>query len=91
MNTREIFLRIVGFESSPRTLKWECGYWAGTVMRWYNEGLPKSKGFYDSFLWGDGIAGPFGRTYENLDSGSFDVDISSFFKLDKGTSTILKI
>ncbi len=42
-STRELFKRIINFQDSPRTLKWEFGYWGETVLRSYKEGLqPKS-------------------------------------------------
>ena len=42
-SAREIFLNIMNFKSVERTLKWELGYWVGTVERWYKEGLIKNQ------------------------------------------------
>jgi uroporphyrinogen decarboxylase len=39
MNTREQFIANMKFCSETPILKWEYGYWAGTVRRWYKEGL----------------------------------------------------
>jgi uroporphyrinogen decarboxylase len=39
MNARERFLRIMDGDTSIRTLKWEFGYWVGTIRRWKQEGL----------------------------------------------------
>ena len=43
MNSRERFLRIMDGDTSIRTMKWEFGYWAGTLMRWHGEGLERVK------------------------------------------------
>ncbi len=40
MNSRERFLATMNFDSVDRVLLWEFGYWAGTLRRWYGEGLP---------------------------------------------------
>jgi Uroporphyrinogen decarboxylase (URO-D) len=40
LNSRERFLTIMNFERPDRDMFWEFGYWAGTVRRWYGEGLP---------------------------------------------------
>ncbi len=40
MNSREKFLRVLNFENID-TLKWEFGYWGGTIKNWYKQGLPK--------------------------------------------------
>lgn len=41
MNTRERFLEVMNFNPDVRSLKWEFGYWGGTIKRWYDEGLPE--------------------------------------------------
>ena len=56
MNTRERFLAVMNFEPA-QTLHWEFGYWAGTVRRWYDEGLPKKSGLDDRWNYGEGIHG----------------------------------
>lgn len=38
MNARERFNAIMTFDTSVRTLKWEFGYWAETMRKWYGEG-----------------------------------------------------
>ncbi len=54
MNTRERFLSIMTFQE-PGSLKWEFGYWAGTLRRWYKEGLPKKRGIPDHLADGTGV------------------------------------
>ena len=44
LSARELFLNTINFKSSPKTLKWEFGYWGGAINRWYSEGLPKNIG-----------------------------------------------
>jgi uroporphyrinogen decarboxylase len=41
MNTREKFLEIMKFNTSAPSLKWEFGYWGGTLNHWYEAGLPR--------------------------------------------------
>lgn len=41
MNPRQRFHEIMRFNPSVPTMKWEFGYWGGTVDRWYEEGLLK--------------------------------------------------
>lgn len=42
-SSREKFLATMDFNLSPPP-SWEFGYWAGTVRRWYKEGLPQING-----------------------------------------------
>ena len=39
MTLRDRFLATARFEPCPRTPRWELGYWAGALQRWYREGL----------------------------------------------------
>lgn len=39
MNLRENVLATLRFGRPQRTPRWELGYWAGTLQRWYSEGL----------------------------------------------------
>jgi len=42
MNTRERFLEVMHhFNPDVPSLKWEFGYWGGTVNNWYRTGLPR--------------------------------------------------
>jgi len=43
MNARERFIEVMNFNTQVPTLKWEFGYWGGTIDRWYKEGLPKKQ------------------------------------------------
>jgi uroporphyrinogen decarboxylase len=41
MNTRERFLEVMkNFNPDVPTMKWEFGYWGGTLNNWYKSGLP---------------------------------------------------
>ena len=53
MNARERFLAVMDFELVP-TLKWEFGYWAGALRRWYEEGLSWQAGIPAN--WNEGRA-----------------------------------
>jgi len=86
LNAREIFLRILNFESAPRTLNWEFGYWGGTIRRWYKEGLPKKVGIPEDKVYGDVIAGPGLQWPEaSFDERLFlERDVADYFNFDKG-------
>ena len=43
VNTRQLFIEIMNFNKSKRTLKWEFGYWGSTIKNWYKQGLPELK------------------------------------------------
>jgi uroporphyrinogen decarboxylase len=40
MNTRELFLENMRFNTCVRSLKWEYAYWGKTIKNWYDQGLP---------------------------------------------------
>jgi uroporphyrinogen-III decarboxylase len=57
MNSRERFLATMSFEPVDHLLYWELGYWAGALIRWQREGLPKVAGSPILTIEGDPIAG----------------------------------
>ena len=79
MNTRERFLALMNFQEPDRNFVWEFGYWAGTVRRWYREGLPQIKGLPDEIPEGSGLfaecAGVPLRRYTTY-------DVHDYFKMD---------
>ena len=70
MNCRERFQAVMHFQEADRSLLWECGYWGGTMMRWYGEGLPRKKGLPEGIKWGTGAY------------GADNVDVWDYFELD---------
>ncbi|HTU00666.1 MAG TPA: uroporphyrinogen decarboxylase family protein, partial [Candidatus Sulfotelmatobacter sp.] len=58
MNTRERFLAVMNFDANVTPPKWEFGYWASAVRRWYAEGLPRRVGLSDAIPDGEGVTGP---------------------------------
>jgi hypothetical protein len=90
MNPREIFLKVLNFEKSDRTLKWEFGFWGGTVNRWIDEGYKEKNKFtrqpvYGEFINGPGIQYPMPSFDDDV---LFAKDLSEYFKLDKGPSPL---
>ena len=85
-NARELFQKVINFEPGPRTLKWELGYFALSLKRWYGEGLPRNDNSIDvdnsSTIFGQTFPLPyyFGNTFEERNYG----DIASYFDLDEG-------
>ncbi|GAH20876.1 unnamed protein product, partial [marine sediment metagenome] len=85
-NERDVFLDIVNFKPSKRTLKWEFGYLSLTAPRWYREGLPRkdNKTPTPEILKIIGQSFPVPFNYGN----EFDLrerdDVSTYFKMDEG-------
>ncbi|MCL4378018.1 MAG: hypothetical protein M1409_06525 [Actinobacteria bacterium] len=88
--TREIFQKIMSFESAERTLNWEFGYWGGTINKWYSEGLPKIKGLPKEVKYGETVFGPGLHWPEPSYDESLvrDFDISYYFKFDEGIELV---
>ncbi|MCL5985195.1 MAG: hypothetical protein M1371_01360 [Actinobacteria bacterium] len=86
MNARERFLACMKFDRSVRALKWEFGYWGGTIERWYREGLPEQLGLAKQVAYGDCVCG------EGLDGPLQDLvrdkDVHDFFCFDEGERTV---
>lgn len=86
MNSRERFLACMRFEARDRAPDWEMGYWAGTLERWHNEGLPRHPLGPSGLVPGAGVKGegfPWRRgepkdwavhTYLGLDKGIEKID-----------------
>jgi uroporphyrinogen-III decarboxylase len=91
MTSKEIFLNVLENTSSKRNLKWDFGYWGGTITRWKKEGLPESIGFegtdrelvYGEFINGPGIPYPMPSFDDNV---LFASGMCEKFQLDEGTS-----
>ncbi|MHB1160337.1 MAG: uroporphyrinogen decarboxylase family protein [Chloroflexota bacterium] len=85
MDSRERFLATMAFEDVDRVPLWEFGYWAGTVRRWYGEGLQRKVGFPDSVPYGLSVRGEGNPWSEERD---FAHDIHDLFGFDKGIRRI---
>jgi hypothetical protein len=56
LNVRERYLAVMDFEPVGPP-KWEFGYWAATLRRWYREGLTQRVGIPDTWADGDNVYG----------------------------------
>lgn len=86
--TREIFRRIMNFEYSHRTLKWEFAYWSETIFKWYDEGLPKlkeiiNKGEFGCSFQFSGPALRWGSPSYSNELPLKDLDVSDYFDFDE--------
>ena len=83
MNVRERFVANMTFEVADRALFWEFGYWAGTLRKWYKEGLPKKKGIVpEKALDGDTTTGEvIPSPYRDC---PVDKDVHDFLGFDSG-------
>ena len=90
LSSKDLFKKIINFETSPRTLNWEFGFWGGTLNRWYEEGLPRKKGLPDTVTYGEPVPGsgvPLGCPV--LGDVSFrDGDVTDYFGFDEGFQLI---
>lgn len=85
MNARERFLACMRFQPMDRAPNWEMGYWAGTIERWYAEGLPPHPQAVRGLVSGAGIKGegfPWRRSEPK------DLSVAAYFGLDKGLEKI---
>jgi hypothetical protein len=84
MTLRENHLAALRLQPCQRTPRWELGFWAGTIHRWYEEGLPgteqgiRAKETYGNWVSSGGIAVPPASEWAR------EHDVSSFFGLDRG-------
>ena len=89
-SSRDLFLKVMNFKSCNRTLNWEIAYWAGTIFRWYKEGLPKKKGIPEDSGFSEGIRGPGGTINSPSYGGELpviDSDVAKYFNFDDGIIT----
>lgn len=80
MNTREKFLACMAFEEGAYGPKWEYGYWADAVRRWYTEGLKPVTGIPDNLHGGQTIRAEL-MGYKL--GGFVDQDINQLLGLDE--------
>ncbi|MCL4386588.1 MAG: hypothetical protein M1479_03525 [Actinobacteria bacterium] len=85
MNSREKFLSVMrmqdGDYSGVEIPKVEFGYWAGTVRRWFKEGLPKVAPVPDNIS--DGIAIMANKNIYGEMEKAGDVNVQPVFNLDQ--------
>ena len=85
MNAKERFLLLMRFEP-VRTLKWEFGYWAAAVRRWYREGLEAKAGLGENWGDGDGIHGGAAGWRPGRPLAK---DVNEYFRLDESVQRVL--
>lgn len=90
MTSQQRFLSIMNFDKSCRVLQWELGYWAGTVRRWYREGLTMNQGIPDDLensgmVYGELLPWP---PDEHLKRFPKDHEVSSYFHFDEGFENV---
>ena len=83
----------MSFQPCDRGVLWELGYWAGTLRRWYGQGLPRRHGIRDDLAFGDSIAGEAMPHAHDMGSelaklfptkDTRDVDVHECLGLDRG-------
>ena len=85
MNSREKFLSVMKMKDSDykdvEIPKVEFGYWAGTIRRWFKEGLPMIENIPKNYS--DGIAIMANKNIYGEMEKAGDVNVQPFFKLDQ--------
>lgn len=85
MNSREKFLSVMrmedGYNSGVQVPKVEMGYWAGTVRRWFGEGLPVVKPVQADI--DDGVAVMGNKNISADMEKEGDVNVQPVFGLDQ--------
>ena len=81
MNSREKFLANMSFQPGADSLKWEFGYWAGTLRRWYQEGLDHEFELPVSLGHGESVRG---EGMGQKPGGYIEKDIHKLFGMEEG-------
>jgi uroporphyrinogen decarboxylase len=85
MNSREKFLSVMRMQNGDygnvEIPKVEFGYWAGTIRRWFNEGLPVVKFISDNIS--NGIAIMANKNIYSKMEKTGDVNVQPIFSLDQ--------
>jgi uroporphyrinogen decarboxylase len=85
MNSREKFLSVMKMKGSDydkvEIPKVEFGYWAGTIRRWFKEGLPMIENIPKNYS--DGIAIMANKNIYGEMEKAGDVNVQPFFNLDQ--------
>lgn len=88
MNLRENVMATLRFSRPQRTPRWELGYWAGTLQRWYKEGLTGVEQArwqaepWASWVSANGIAVPANSEQYR------EHDVTAFFGMDRGLASV---
>lgn len=88
MTLREDLLRTFHFEPRAHTPRWELGFWAGTIKRWYSEGLPANRPEIVEDLAGAKWIAGGGQPRRALDQSDRDQDVQEALNLDRGAQAI---
>jgi len=80
MNSRQKFLSVMNFEETAAIPKTEFAYWAGTISKWFGQGLLKIKDVPEEILDPESIRGSKPLTLKYTDE--VDNNVAPFFKLD---------
>ena len=88
MNLRENVLATLRFGRSQRTSRWELGYWAGTLQRWYSEGLTGvEQARWQAEPWAGWVSANGIVVPANAESYR-EHDVTAFFGMDRGLASV---
>jgi len=77
MDSRQKFLSVMNFEETAAIPKTEFAYWAGTIRKWFGQGLPKIKNVAEEILDPESIRGSKPLTLKY--AGEVDNNVAPFF------------
>jgi hypothetical protein len=88
MNLRENVLAALRFGRPERTPRWELGYWAGTLQRWYGEGLTGvEQTRWQAQPWAGWVSATGIAVPANSECWR-EHDVTAFFGLDRGLAGV---
>ena len=85
MDTREKFLSLMHGNPGSHSLKWEFGYWAQTLRRWYTEGLSQTLEIPPEITDGTGL---WAEACNWTPGYIRDIDVHSSLGMDNGMEGI---
>ncbi|MHB9034032.1 MAG: uroporphyrinogen decarboxylase family protein [Anaerolineae bacterium] len=88
MNLRENVLAALSLRKPQRTPRWELGYWAGTLQRWYREGLNGcEQDLWNAQPWGAWVSANGIGVGLNAEPYR-EHDVASYFAMDRGLAAV---
>jgi hypothetical protein len=88
MNLSENVFTTLRFGRPERTPRWELGYWAGTLQRWYQEGLTGvEQARWQAQPWAGWVSANGIAVPANSESWR-EHDVTTFFGMDRGLAAV---
>ncbi len=80
MDSRQKFNSVMNFEEIASIPKVEFAYWAGTIRKWFDQGLPKIEDIAQGMLDSESVRGS--RPVSDAYKDGVDKNVAAYFSLD---------